>query len=282
MRLEYERVPVDAAHSFAAFRYATSHIHHALHVHDEVEIAYVVRAKGIVYCGSRTTPFADGDLFLMGSRVAHRFEGRTVLPHRTAVATVVQFRADLYGGGFLDLPENAALRALIDAAAVGLKAERVAAGVSRQLSGLIRSRATERHVRLLTLLSTLCDLDWVRLSSGPIDERSGARGIDRLHRLQAYVEANYRDRIDPVALASQIGLSRVAMCRYVRRVTRMSLTELVNDYRLLQAAEQLRETDRTVAGVALDSGFTSLSYFNRRFRERFGQTPTAYRAAWSG
>jgi AraC-like DNA-binding protein len=35
---------------------------------------------------------------------------------------------------------------------------------------------------------------------------------------------------------------------------------------------------RDITQVALDAGFGDLSYFNRRFRERFGTTPSAVRA----
>jgi AraC-like DNA-binding protein len=61
-----------------------------------------------------------------------------------------------------------------------------------------------------------------------------------------------------------------------------TFTEFVRQTRLDRAHRMLvdpRMADRSISAIAFDAGFGDLSYFNREFRRRFGQTPSDVRAA---
>ncbi|WP_281408428.1 helix-turn-helix transcriptional regulator [Mesorhizobium sp. B3-2-1] len=79
------------------------------------------------------------------------------------------------------------------------------------------------------------------------------------------------------SVAQQLGLS----VRYVHDLlqeTGMSFSERVLELRL-QSAHRLshKHSDMRVSDIALTSGFSDVSYFNRCFRRRFGYTPTSAR-----
>ena len=48
---------------------------------------------------------------------------------------------------------------------------------------------------------------------------------------------------------------------------------------LQEAARRLAGEDLPILSIALDCGYGSIGPFNRAFRQRFGMTPTEYRAA---
>jgi transcriptional regulator GlxA family with amidase domain len=52
--------------------------------------------------------------------------------------------------------------------------------------------------------------------------------------------------------------------------------------RLENARQLLVGSKRRVSHIALDSGFNSIPYFNRAFRQAFGYPPSKYRAALVG
>ena len=79
--------------------------------------------------------------------------------------------------------------------------------------------------------------------------------------------------------AAKVHVSPAAFSRFFRRSLGKTFTEYVNDLRCTEAAIQLRKTDKPVATVAHDCGFTTLSHFNRQFLLRHGQTPRLYRKA---
>lgn len=47
--------------------------------------------------------------------------------------------------------------------------------------------------------------------------------------------------------------------------------------RLQRAAEQLKNTDKSVNGIIRELGFSNKGHFNRMFTEKYGMLPGAYR-----
>lgn len=56
-----------------------------------------------------------------------------------------------------------------------------------------------------------------------------------------------------------------------------NFNQFLNNYRIEDAAEKLRNRDNSISWIALDVGYASLSVFNKAFKERFGVTPTEFR-----
>lgn len=68
---------------------------------------------------------------------------------------------------------------------------------------------------------------------------------------------------------------------HVARVARQTLnktpSEIVNDARLSWAASQLATTKTDIMTIAMDGGFTSLSYFYKVFKLRYNRSPSEFR-----
>ncbi|WP_246696400.1 AraC family transcriptional regulator [Mesorhizobium sp. SARCC-RB16n] len=118
-------------------------------------------------------------------------------------------------------------------------------------------------------------------AKGRAAELAGLRGL-RAARLEAVLARIAEDFIDPgisaQSVAQQLGLS----VRYVHDLlqeTGMSFSERVLELRLQSAHRMLSHlhSDMRVSDIALTSGFSDVSYFNRCFRRRFGYTPTSAR-----
>ena len=77
-------------------------------------------------------------------------------------------------------------------------------------------------------------------------------------------------------LAADMGLGRSQLYRKVKALTGYSPVELVRVARLKRAAELLKRTEKTVAEVAYDVGFSSPGYLTKCFRDYFGESPTDY------
>ncbi|NHO64924.1 helix-turn-helix transcriptional regulator [Aestuariicella hydrocarbonica] len=59
-----------------------------------------------------------------------------------------------------------------------------------------------------------------------------------------------------------------------------NFNDFLNTYRIREASERLADPlkpDEAILNIALDTGYRSLSSFNKAFKEAFGQTPTEYR-----
>lgn len=67
------------------------------------------------------------------------------------------------------------------------------------------------------------------------------------------------------------------LCRRFRQYTGYTMTEYLNQIRLQQAAFQLQYTDNTILSICNNVGFSSVSYFNKLFKQTYGVTPKSFR-----
>ncbi len=114
--------------------------------------------------------------------------------------------------------------------------------------------------------------------------RSNANGGVRAALRQQLIEAmsgRYADpAISPAAFARLLGIS-TRQVHVLLEGTGRTYSEHIREFRL-QAARRMLESPRylnwRVIDIALAAGFSDLSYFNRRFRARFGDTPQGFRS----
>lgn len=67
------------------------------------------------------------------------------------------------------------------------------------------------------------------------------------------------------------------LCRRFRQYTGYTMTEYLNQIRLQQAAFQLQYTDNTILSICNNVGFSSVSYFNKIFKQTYGVSPKDFR-----
>ncbi|MEX2194453.1 MAG: helix-turn-helix transcriptional regulator [Thermoleophilaceae bacterium] len=101
-----------------------------------------------------------------------------------------------------------------------------------------------------------------------------------LLRARDLADARYFEPLDVEELAAAAGLSRAHFSREFRRVFGESPHAYLLTRRLERAAALLRDTDRSVADICLSVGLQSVGSFTTSFTRTYGQSPTAYRAAF--
>lgn len=92
------------------------------------------------------------------------------------------------------------------------------------------------------------------------------------------LEKNFAEPLSPSSLARHGGLTLSRFARLVKRVFGITPSQLITKTRLAAASRLLRETDRSIADIAIDCGFFDHSAFTRAFRQATGMTPTQFRA----
>ena len=82
-------------------------------------------------------------------------------------------------------------------------------------------------------------------------------------------------------VASLVGLTPNAFCRYFRGRTKKTFIQYLNDIRIGHAKKLLIEGRMKISTLSMESGFNNLSNFNRAFKRRKGSTPTEYREKYA-
>ncbi len=102
-----------------------------------------------------------------------------------------------------------------------------------------------------------------------------------LQRMTDYIRSHYDEPISLDDIARAGGVSRSQCAKLFKRYAADSPISFVNKYRLEQSRVLLRSSSKSVAEVALLSGFSDQSYFNRLFSRAYGITPLSYRKGGS-
>lgn len=264
------------------FRDVTGHVlAYPWHFHPELELTHIVRGSGLRYVGDSIEPFADDDLCLVGGNTPHCWlteVGRS----EPVQARVIQFLPESLN---VSLSLNATfqpLRALFDRAARGLRVQGAThARVTRTLRELFteRTRPLDRYVGLLGILTELSESpDLTELGLLDSGLPRDARSAETAGKILAYVYERAGDpslSFDQVARA--VGMSRATLGRTFPRLFGKTFVKYLAEVRVVQACTMLSETDRSVAEIAVQTGFGSVSNFNRQFAALKRTTPLRYR-----
>lgn len=91
------------------------------------------------------------------------------------------------------------------------------------------------------------------------------------------IRERFRDDPAQEDIARAVGLSPGHFSRQFHRRTGLRYKEYVNEVRLQETRRALRESDQPVTQIAFESGFRSISQFNRQFKSHHGVSPRDYR-----
>ena len=104
--------------------------------------------------------------------------------------------------------------------------------------------------------------------------------LARLERAMADERAYRREGLTLVALAQTLAMGEASLRALINQeLGHRNFNDFLHHYRLQEAVGRLAAEDLPILSIALDVGYGSIGPFNRAFRQRFGMTPTEYRAA---
>ena len=104
-------------------------------------------------------------------------------------------------------------------------------------------------------------------------------GQEFVERLRLIIQHNMGySEFGVEAIGREMGLSRVQLYRKVKAVMGISVVDLLRKSRLQRAKSQLEHTDKGIAEIAYEVGFSSPSYFTKCFKDEYGMQPSDIRS----
>lgn len=94
-----------------------------------------------------------------------------------------------------------------------------------------------------------------------------------------YIETFYSHNPSVEEVAKYIGLSTGYFSRLFRQQLGEPYSSYLNHVKLKHASSLLLKTNKTIAQIAVESGFCHGNYFSEQFKKRYGITPKAFRNA---
>ena len=101
------------------------------------------------------------------------------------------------------------------------------------------------------------------------------------HWLVTLMKQYAKEHTEGTLSLREFAVSHQKNAQYIGRLfqqeTGMSFSQYCNEVRLKKAAACLVHGNEKIIDIAFACGFLNVSYFNRRFQEKYGMTPTEYR-----
>jgi AraC-like DNA-binding protein len=255
--------------------------------HERLEITMPLDGPLRMRMGSQVVEVAPGDLLVVDNLKLHNYEDFPGFNTRVITVTFMPEFVYTPGSPACDYTFLLPFYAMREGHPHCLRAiEELAAPVTRALAELLlRYFSPEEGGHKpcgckAALLQILYQLTRRFHSAGVLRSEFVLRRqqAQRLSRLFEFVRLNYAEKISVPQAAKLVHLSPPQFMKVFRRVAGMTFVAYVTRVRLTQAQRLLRETGCTIAEVATSTGFSDQSYFDRRFKRAFGQTPRQCRA----
>lgn len=110
------------------------------------------------------------------------------------------------------------------------------------------------------------------------EESSDQKPIsDWLNEARAVIKQDLAGIQSVNQLAEALSLERSSLYRKIQREANVSPQTFLRDVKLEVARDQLLQSDDKITAIAYHCGFSSLSYFSRAFKDRYGLTPNQYK-----
>lgn len=260
--------------SFLAYGFSLPSFEFKWHYHPEYELTLITRGYGKRLIGDSNESFETGDLVLLGPGLPHTWSSDRG-NKKTVAAVVIQFSEEFIQN-FLHLNGFDRISALLSSASRGLFFPN-----PEELYPLVEqlpdSTGVDKITSLLTILQQLTEQQSIRLSSEYFSAVKSEETENRINKVCQYIQKNSSKEITLEHAAGLIYLSRSAFSKFFKRATGKTFSDYVNDIRIGNACQLLTESDKAVNEIAFDSGFESLTYFNRVFLRKKGVTPRGFR-----
>lgn len=156
----------------------------------------------------------------------------------------------------------------------------VSADIEKGISLLLALiKAQDGEDRLLCHSRLLEFLSWVSAESEKAERMSeiNDRGSEAVERGVEYIEKNFRKRCTLEDISAHAHLSPVYFHGIFRTAVGKTPYEYLTHIRIEEAKRLILTCGDSMAEISEKCGFSSQSYFNSVFKQKTGETPSAYR-----
>ncbi|WP_159886229.1 helix-turn-helix transcriptional regulator [Paenibacillus puerhi] len=133
------------------------------------------------------------------------------------------------------------------------------------------------HPTALSMLTYAVIMEFIQQAE-PLSSTKRHHATERIAELLPHLQ---NEACEPFVLeewAERAGVSPYYFCRLFRKIMHMTPMDFITLCRMQKAKQWLIErTESTIRDIAMDAGYPNTSYFNKRFLEKEGMTPTEYR-----
>jgi AraC-like DNA-binding protein/quercetin dioxygenase-like cupin family protein len=287
MKPALQKSPISPEHAFEVKFLKAPHFDPNWHFHPEYQLFIVLKGTGTRFIGDHVSPFKKGDLVFTGPDLPHLwrsdpeyFEGDEQL---WTEGVVVYFHEHFLGNEFLQKKEAYRIRQLFIRAQRGIEIiGDTAEKAGNLMAELLRATDFESILTLLNLLNLLANTSaYNLLSSAGYTNSLKESDTERMNKVHAYVMKNFREKITLEEVAAIANMTATSFSRYFKTHANKTFSDFLTEIRIGYSCKLLIGKKMNISQVCYDSGFNTLSNFNRQFKMVTHYNPLEYRRKYA-
>lgn len=260
--------PIYEARSDMIFAILTSAKSFPLHLHEYLEMLYVLKGECIMTIGADMRSLSAGDLGIAFPNAIHGY-GNGIDDQATGQGIMVICHPGLLGDYVNQLTRYHPADPFIPA-------QKLHGDVGRSMGAILAQQESESANHGLYRAYTQLILAHV-MPALELQRNAADDGGDLTIRLISYISQNYAQPLSLAILSEQLGVSRAHLSRIFSSKLHSGFNDYVNSMRVDAAQNQLLSSGKSILQIALDCGFESQRTFNRVFQKMCGVTPRQFR-----
>ena len=238
------------------------------HFHHNVELVYVIKGGFIAHVGKNEYIVHSDDLFLVNTNEVHYFE---MLEESEMITVLLSYET-------LRSYENDIDKIYFDLN----KATKKHDELKEKIMKMDAYRKSSQSYKQIKVQEYLASISYLLLHDFQCQRQESIFSSQQLEKIQPildYIENHYHEDLTIDRLSTIFHYSPSYLCRYFKKMCDMSLFQYIKLIRLNHAFIDVCQTHDRISDIALKHGFADSKAFIKAFKEKYKQTPQAYRKA---
>ena len=253
-----------------------SHFYAKLHQHEEIQISYIMSGSGKLLVSESINSFGPGDIIVIGGNTPHLFQSDPQETHQCKMHSLF-FTRTSFGKDFFNLYELEALEPFFSSLHTGIKLANHTHNLHSIFTELPSMSRLKMLLSLLELLQVFSTSEVETLSGFKYKKAITNNEGQKMQTVFDYIFQNFDQDIHLDEVANLCFLTPNAFCRYFKQRTNKTFFQFVIELRIEHACQLLAQQSlMSVNEIAYQSGFKSITHFNRKFKLLKGVTPSSY------
>ena len=241
------------------------------HTHDYFELFLVIKGKGKHTVGDTTQIILPSALLFIRDFDEHKY---TRIPGESFEFINLSFSKNTFEAMFRFFDNKTLKNVLLNAKMppMVMVSEREKEKLFYAMSELLDNEEIQNaKIKCRTLLAKIFTEYFINYS----EEQSG---------IPLWLEMSYEKMLKPInfikgpeRMVELSGKTREHLSRSMKKYYKQTVSEFVNGLKLNHSANLLLSSDFSIIDICFECGFENLSWFYRKFEEKFGCTPKVYR-----
>ncbi len=236
--------------------------------------------EGVRIVGDSLSNFGSFELVMVGSWLPHLWKNDESYSNGESVdIIIIKFTRLIGGQDIFSIPEFGPIADFLNNSQRGLMFDKkTIKKVHPHLLNMFDGDGIDKIISLQIVLKILSDSEnHINLASPEFALPTSISQENRLSKVINFISENYTDEISLDKLAEEAAMTPSSLCRFFKNRTNKTIFQLINEFRIGKACQMLISGNMSISEICFNSGFNSLTSFNRVFKDLKKVNPKKYK-----